>query len=294
VLNGPFRGSWARGSGLLTANQLYGPRFRRIYPDVFAPAELNVDLALRSRAAYLLVRDRGGVLAGYSAALLLGSDCGPRDAPAEVLVPRYARPHPGLCVRFGRAEPGEVVEAHGCRMTGPLRTAWDLARRLPLVDAVVAVDALARRGTFRPTELLTSATAHPGARGCRRLPEVVALADPRAESPMESRLRVGLVRAGLPVPAVQYEVRDEYGFVLARVDLAYPGAKLAIEYDGAVHFNRYAAELDRQRDATLAAYGWETLRLGRDDVRWAMPQTVKRVRDLLALRTPPHPHHASP
>jgi very-short-patch-repair endonuclease len=42
----------------------------------------------------------------------------------------------------------------------------------------------------------------------------------------------------LPAPEVQYHVVDEYGFVLARVDLAYPAARLAIEYDGATHFNR--------------------------------------------------------
>ena len=30
-------------------------RFRRIYPDVFAPAALELDLGVRSQAAYLLV-----------------------------------------------------------------------------------------------------------------------------------------------------------------------------------------------------------------------------------------------
>jgi len=54
---------------------------------------------------------------------------------------------------------------------------------------------------------------------------------------MESRLRVGLVRAGLPAPLVQFVITDEYDFPLARVDLAYPAAKLAIEYDGAHHFD---------------------------------------------------------
>jgi hypothetical protein len=91
---------------------------------------------------------------------------------------------------------------------------------------------------------------HPGtgARGCRRLASVVALSDPRAESPMETRLRVGLVGAGLAVPEVQYPIVDEHGFTLARVDLAYPAARLAVEYDGALHFDRRRAELDRRRE----------------------------------------------
>jgi hypothetical protein len=50
---------------------------------------------LRSRAAYLLVRDRGGAIAGCSAAALLGADCAPRGAPAEVVLPGAARRHPG-------------------------------------------------------------------------------------------------------------------------------------------------------------------------------------------------------
>ncbi|WP_214368156.1 hypothetical protein [Pseudonocardia sp. H11422] len=59
------------------------------------PAGLRLDLATRSEAAFLLVADRGGVLGGYSAATLLGADCAPAAAPAEVVVPRDARPHEG-------------------------------------------------------------------------------------------------------------------------------------------------------------------------------------------------------
>jgi len=66
-----------------------------VFPDVYAPAELADDLTTRSLAAYLLVRDQGGVLAGYSAAMLLGVDCAPRAAPAEVLVARNTRVHSG-------------------------------------------------------------------------------------------------------------------------------------------------------------------------------------------------------
>jgi hypothetical protein len=253
--DGPFRGTEALAAGLVTRAQLRGPRYRRVFPNVYARAELPDDLSTRSKAAYLLVRGQHGVLAGYSAALLLGADCAPSAAPAEVLVARNTRSHPGLTVYYGSPEPADLTYAADCRITGALRTAWDLSRRLPLVEAVVAVDALARHGHFPP-----------------------------AESPMETRLRVGLVRAGLPAPHVQYRILDEYSFVLARVDLAYPDAKLALEYDGSTHFNRRRADADRQRDAILAGHGWQTLRLGAEDIGAA--QTSQRVRDLLALRSP--------
>jgi len=284
VLTGPFRGAEALAAGLLTHNELYGPRFQRLFSGVFAPAELPVDFAVRTRAAYLLVSHRGGVLAGYSAALLLGADCGPAHGPAEVIVPADARSQPGLLVYRDQVPASEVVVADGCRVTSAERTAWDLARRLPLVEAVVTTDALARLGSFPPAALLARRRAAPGARGCRRLDEVVALADPRAESPPETRLRLALVRGGLPRPEVQFRVLDEHGFVLARVDLAYPDARLAIEYDGAVHLGRRRWIRDRERDATLAVAGWQTLRLGHDDL--GMRQTVHRVAELLAARAP--------
>jgi hypothetical protein len=282
-VSGPFLGSEAVAGGLVSRDQLRGPRFRRVFPDVYLPSSVELDLVTRSMAAYLLVRDRDGVLGGYSAAVLLDAGCGPYPAPAEVIVPRRARAHPGLRITRGEVTGADRVLVEGCRVTTPLRTAWDLGRRPNLVEAVVAVDALAHRHRFAPAALLARRAATPGARGCRRLHRVVQLADPRAESPRETRLRLGLVLAGLPPPTVQHRVLDEYGFELARVDLAYPEAKLAIEYDGATHFDARRARLDRQRDAELASCGWQTLRLVDDDLA-GMPQTVHRVRRLLELR----------
>lgn len=282
MIDEPFRGTEAIARGLLTEDRLYGPSFRRLFPDVYLPADHELDLATRSRAAYLLVLDRGGVLAGYSAAHLLGADCAPRTAPAEVMVPRFHKSWPGLRVRYGVAAAADLVRREDCLVTGPGRTAWDLARRLPLVEAVVVVDALARRTTFRPADLLERRAQQRGARNCRRLDDVVALADPRAESPGETRLRVRLVRAGLPPPQTQHVIVDEYGFELARADLAYPEAKLAIEYDGDVHFDRRGGQRDRQRDVILAGYGWLTVRFVRDDLDAA--QTPYRVEHLLRTR----------
>jgi len=288
VLAGPFRGTAVLAEGLLTRAQLYGPRYRRVYPDVYLPAGLKLDLATRSRAAYLLVGDRGGVLAGYSAAAALGADCAPPDAPAEVLVAANTRAHPGLRICRGTATGQEVTTVDGMRVTAPLRTAWDLARRLPLVEAVVAVDAVAAAGSFAPADLLARRAGTPGARGSRRLAEVVALAEPRSRSPSLTRLRVGLLRAGLPPPAVRYSVCDEHRVELARVDLAYPEAKLAIEYDGADELGAdgFASQVarDRLRDAELAGQGWQTLRLDADDIGVHLPRTARRVERLLALR----------
>ncbi|GAA5160824.1 hypothetical protein GCM10023321_44140 [Pseudonocardia eucalypti] len=300
MLDGPFRGSEALAAGLLSHRQMYGRRYRRIFPDVYLPADLEPTLKIRSRAAFLLVRDRGGMLAGYSAAALLGADCAPRDVPAEVLVPRFLRAHPGLSVGYQRPDVLEIVTADGCRVTSPRRTGWDLARRLPLVEAVVAVDALTYpdrfdpRG-FRPADLLTLRAQRPGAAGCGRLDEVVALANPLAESPMETRLRLALRHAGLPAPEVQYEILDRNWNPIARVDLAYPAAKLAIEYDGEVHFDARARARDLRRDNELARYGWHTMRLDKRQATTGLARTVENIRIALARRVTVdqdrHHHH---
>jgi very-short-patch-repair endonuclease len=110
----------------------------------------------------------------------------------------------------------------------------------------------------------------------------VALADPRAESPPETRLRLLLVDAGLPSPEVQYEVVDGHGFVLARCDLAHPPARVAIEYDDSVHLTRRQRERDLQRDAELSALGWLTVRFRAVDLE--MAQTACCVRTILDTR----------
>jgi hypothetical protein len=176
--------------------------------------DASVDLAVRSRAAYLLVDGRGA-LAGYSAAEILGASCAPEGAPAEVALPGGCRlRQPGLRVHRGLLLPDEVTTVGGIGVTTRLRTAYDLTCRAPtLVEAVVAVDALLTDGTVpggaftAATELLLVHNRHLGARDSRRLPEVVALADPLAESPMETRTRLALVMHGLPPPVSQLPVR---------------------------------------------------------------------------------------
>ena len=101
----PFGGSAAVAAGLVTPGVLRGPRFRRLFPDVYVGARVEVDLALRARAAHLLVEGRG-VVGGYAAAELLGASCGPDDAPVDIVLPGGAyRQRPGLVVHRGLLAP---------------------------------------------------------------------------------------------------------------------------------------------------------------------------------------------
>ncbi|MEQ3541481.1 DUF559 domain-containing protein [Pseudonocardia tropica] len=257
-----FRGTAAVVAGLVRPDLLRGPRYRRLLPDTYAPADLRPDLRLRSLAAHRWAGP-DAVLSGYSAAELLGASCAPRAAPAEVTVGAAhpgARSRDGVLVRRDVLRPDEVTEVRGVRVTTRVRTAFDLARRLSPTEGVVAVDALSR-GSFAPDVLLNLAVRHAHARGVRRVVDASVWADPRAGSPPETRLRLVLVRGGLPRPVPQHPVLDDARRTALWLDLAYPDHHLGVEYDGGGHFaTPEAARADARRHTRLVAAGWRVLR----------------------------------
>ncbi|MBV9142887.1 MAG: DUF559 domain-containing protein [Pseudonocardiales bacterium] len=276
----PLRGSLAVSAGLVTKGQLRGPGFRRLFSDIYLPAHLVPTLAVRSRGAYLLVAGRGAV-AGYSAAELLGARIAPRDADAEVVADRDVRECRGLRVHRERLAEDEVETAAGLVVTSALRTAYDLARWSSLVEGVVAADALGRIGRFGPSALIGLAARYPGARWCRRIPLVVELMDPRAESAMETRCRLSLVLRGLPRPELQYRVCDELGDHVAWLDMAYPSARAGVEFDGEHHQNTPTFRADLARHNRLAALGWTVLRASAADVLRDPDRFATQVRAIL-------------
>jgi very-short-patch-repair endonuclease len=283
-LSGPFRGSLAVARGLLTAGQLRGPRFRRLLPDIYAPTDREPDLMLRSRAAYLLV-EGGGALAGYSAAELLDASCGPPGAAPTVLMFPGRQRHacPGLVVRRASLCADELVRIGRLVVTSPVRTAFDLARWAPtLTEKVVAVDALAYRHEFTVDDVRKLARRHLGVHGGKDLPSVLRLADPRSESPMETRIRVALQLSDLPSPVLQYPVAA-CGRTY-RLDLAYPQFHLAVEYDGREHRTPERAARDLRREAALTRQGWTVLRFDAFTVLNRPALVVASTRTELRLR----------
>jgi hypothetical protein len=81
-----------------------------------------------------------------------------------------------------------------------------------------------------------------------------------SESRPEIRMLGVISNGGLPTPTQQHWVR--FGAHKFRLDLAYPEAKLAIEYDGwDTHRTRSAFDADRRRDRILQLNGWVVLRV---------------------------------
>ena len=186
--DGPFRGSAAVTAGLLTRGVLRGPRFQRLFPDVYAPAHLENDLLLRSRAAGVLIAGtgRGGrVLRGgapRSVKRAAGCACrGAVDGAALPVVRVHGSPRPPGPRRARRDHPrgrdcGDDARTHGVR-PGPLGTDSDRTR-----------GGCGRTGPppwCRPRRRHRLAAPHLGARHGGEVVEVLRLTDRRSESPME-------------------------------------------------------------------------------------------------------------
>lgn len=213
---------------------------------------------MRLRVLTLAVWSRHeGVIGGPLAALAWGAECPWDDAELVMATSRRITPA-DTTVRVDQLLPEEIAERWGGRMTTPLRTAFDLARRGPLVEAVAAVDALAHACRFTGRDLLDVAARHPGVRGLVQVRRVAALMDPRAESLMETRLRLVFVLRGLPTPVAQHEVRLLTGRT-ARLDLAWPdvGPPVGAEYDGPEHRTIEGQNRDNHRNGDLDDLGWD-------------------------------------
>lgn len=157
----------------------------------------------------------------------------------------------------------DIARLGSVRVTTPLRTTFDALRLLRGPDLLVVADAMTHAGLVTLKDLREYFATHHRLRNLRVGEQLLDLVEPATESPMESRLRWELHVAGLPRPVVQFEVWDAGAFV-ARLDLAYPERKIAIEYDGAWHWERRRHD-DRRRDR-LRALGWTVLVFSAEDI----------------------------
>lgn len=163
-----------------------------------------------------------------------------------------ARITPTLHVHAAPLNAGDVVEVGGVPVTSVARTVVDVARALPFEQAVVIADGALYRQLVTPSDLdleMQCALRRPGGPAARR---VLEFSDGRSESPGESRSRVALQWAGLPVPLLQWEVRSRHGHQLGRVDFGWPALRTVGESDGRVKYGRLLGPGQEPGDVVFA------------------------------------------
>ena len=130
--------------------------------------------------------------------------------------------------------PSERTVVDDLPVTTRARTVFDIARRESFRSGVVVADAALRSG-LAPQELLELLDLHPRWPGVRKVRRVLAFADGRAESPLESLGRVTCLEEDLPVFEPQVEVWVDGRFV-ARVDGLWREQLVVFEGDGGMKF----------------------------------------------------------
>jgi very-short-patch-repair endonuclease len=168
------------------------------------------------------------------------------------------------------------------RATSILRTISDLCIRLSVVEAVVIADMALHAGLTGLADLNSYCLSRTHCVGVANLRRIARLADPAAESPMETRLRMVLELGGLPRPRAQVSLYDSRGQFLGRPDLYYPDHCLGLEYDGGIHRSSLAE--DNRRQNRLLGAGIRLLRFTAGDVLQNPDSITTQVRAILSGR----------
>lgn len=228
----------------------------RVFSGVYVVAGTPDTFILTAKAA-LLAAPPQAVLARQTAARMFGGVV-PHIPQTCLAVPPGVRCRvDGLDVRTRAAM--EVGRRQGLPLTNPTQTFCDLAEDLDLVDLVVLGDSLVGAGAVSVERLVEAAGAFRG-RGARRARRAASCVRAGVDSPMETRLRMLIVLAGLPEPVVNLVLRYEDGAWEMRLDLAYPAWQIAVEYDGRQHAESVAQwRRDVGRRERLETKGWRLI-----------------------------------
>ena len=273
----------ARALGI-PLSDLLGPDFTRLFHDTYIGSGQMISLQLR--ASTIMKWLPAAMHVSHHTAIRLWGGVAPDSAEIHVSMPsREAR-----CRRAGVAAHMASPAAQTTRLGGvpvstPVQAFLDLASvGVSLVDLVIAGDSLIKANGLAPQKLVAAAEAHQG-RNARRARRPASLVRAAVDSPMETRIRLLIVLAGLPEPQVNVIVRIAGGKWRWRFDLCYPEYKLIIEYDGRQHaYDADQWRKDLERREWLDQDGWRILIVISENVYRDPLRTLHRVRTALEER----------
>lgn len=178
---------------------------------------------------------------------------------------------PDIVVRRAGLPLTDLSRHEGLLVTTAARTVVDLARELPLREAIVTVDHALRTGTsFAECEAVLERQQR--WIGVRRARFTLAFGDPRSESALESIARALFAAAAIPPPVLQAQFWDGVCWMPERVDFWWPQFRTVGEADGLAKYEGRSAEERRRlmrashrRDQRLSDRGIELVHFGWED-----------------------------
>ncbi len=178
----------------------------------------------------------------------------------------------------------KVVVRRGIRVTNLVDTFIACAGMLSLVDLVILGDAMVK--TFDITADALRRACHASSDYYAGLARIGAsYVRDHVDSPMETRLRMLIVLAGLPEPVVNYRIWNDDGTWRRRFDLCYPGIKLVVEYDGRQHADdtdQWESDIERREE--FDDEGYRLLIVTARGIFKYPERTLQRIRRQLVLR----------
>lgn len=276
----PFSRRAALTAGIRVAD-LESPRFRRLHTSVYVDASVPDSPAIRAAGALMPFSD-GSVVSHTTAARLYRvplPDHLPSGEHVTVHQHEARRARRDITCHLGPGRDTRIVD--GVPTVSPEQLLLDLATQLSLVDLVIVGDHLVRRQLTTLTRLRAAAGAARG-RGARLARTAAALVRERVDSPMETRLRLLLVLAGLPEPVVNMTWSADGGLTFRRFDLCWPGIRLIFEYDGRHHVeivDQWESDLTRREEIDDAE--WRIVVITSDGIFKHPGETVAKAHRLL-------------
>ncbi|MDR7252944.1 very-short-patch-repair endonuclease [Nocardioides sp. BE266] len=232
----------------LSDKVLRGPGYRQLFRGVLVSSSTPPTAVQRVRGALVLQCDEAWASHASAARVKQAPIPTIADEHVSVAHQKMRRHHKGMRCHVG--DPTGVVVERGMRVSGDIPMFIELSGQLGLVDLVVVGDWLVRRRGISPAQLMTACkrSRHKDARKAWAAARFVRRG---VDSPMETRLRMLLVLAGLPEPEINLEVRDDVGELIRKYDLSYPAVRVAVEYNGKLHVEvveNWEDDLERRAD----------------------------------------------
>lgn len=246
---------------------------------VVSPDAADPFVGLRRRHALLCaavsVLNGDHRVSGVSAAILRGLPTLEVPGRPELTVARARTTH-RQGARVSRLGGDETDAWYGIAVTTVGRTIVDVAR-FDRRSGLMVADAALRENLTTADALATSVGAADRRRGIVAARDVLALASPLSESPLESLVRLRLHDAGFPPPTLQAPVAVPGRRVPYRVDMLWEDQKLVLEVDGRVKYTGDELWREKRREQGLRSTGLRIERVIRADVERDWPRTEARL-----------------
>jgi hypothetical protein len=219
---------------------------------------------LRRECARYAVRMRPGQFFSHETALVLRGAPAPDGWERVVHVSAY-RPASGPRAKGvvgHRLQHRKTAQrsAFGLPVEDPVRAWVQTSWLWDPDDPIAAGDHLiARRRRLATVDALRAEAQQ--MRG-HALDDLLGMLREGSESPKETKLRLILLRSGLPEPELNVHLLAPDGRLVARLDLAYPELRVAVEYDGRGHADdsaQFRRDADRWDD--IRDQGWDLVRI---------------------------------